>query len=115
MSYYKTYRVQGMPATLSRKECKKFLNSILKEDNENLDLTVHSLGTDPYSSECNATQVATITFKQVPKCLQENINEWTLPIPSSDENEAHPITIDSHFLGFTPLNSIKDSADHKME
>jgi hypothetical protein len=115
MSYCKTYRVHGIPATLSRKECKKLLNSILKGDNENLDLSVHSLGPDPYISDFKAPQIATITFRQVPKCLRDDVKEWTLPIPSSDENETSSIVIDCHFSGFTPLNSIKDSPEHKIE
>lgn len=116
MSSYKTYRVQGIPGTLTRENCRMLLNSVLKEENVNLDLVIHSLGPDPVLSEF---QVATITFRQVPKCLQDNKEEWTIPLtnfkPSNDETTLHSITVDSHFLGFTPLNYINESSDNKTE
>src|SRR4051794_31806249 len=108
MSYHKTYRVQGIPAKLTKEDCRILLSSIL-EDGENLEPIVQSLGPDPYSSQCNAFQVATATFGQVPKCFQDGRDEWTLPITAD-----FSITVDSHFSGFTPLNSINES-DHRLE
>jgi hypothetical protein len=124
MSYHKTYRVQGIPATANKENCDLFLRSILRlipgGENQLLQpILVHSLGLDPYSSERNPFQVATITFEQVPRGLQDGGNEWTVPIatynPPTNENIISSVTLDSHFSGFTPLNYIGDGSDHQVE
>ena len=51
----------------------------------------------------------------VRKCFTDVRGEWTLPIPRSQVGlAASSVTIDNHFRGFTPLNSI-DDADYKVE
>jgi hypothetical protein len=118
-SYDKTFRVKGIPATFTNEDSRIFLNSILEELNENSELTVHSLGADPYSSERNIFQIATVTFQPVPRCLQDDRDQWTLPTTNSrvpgDTTVASSITVDRHFSGFTPLNSVKDGSDHEIE
>lgn len=112
----KTYRVKGIPATLTKEDSRIFLTSILQELNENSELTVHSLGADPYSSERNTFQIATVTFQQVPRCLQDGKDQWTLPTTNpNDTTVVSSITVDSHFSGFTPLNSVKDGSGHEIE
>jgi hypothetical protein len=119
MSSNKTYRVQGIPATYNKEESRILLASILEGDNENPEPTVHSLGADPSSTEGNRFQIATVTFKQDPKGLQDNKGEWPLPTTRSralnDKERVSSITVDSHFLGFTPLNSFEDDSNHKIE
>jgi hypothetical protein len=118
-SYKKTYRVKGIPATFTKEDSRIFLTSILEELNENSELTVHSLGADPYSSERNIFQIATVTFQQVPRCLQDGKDQWTLPTTNSrvpnDTTVVSSITVDSHFSGFTPLNSVKHGSGHEIE
>ncbi|KAH0553479.1 hypothetical protein GP486_006452 [Trichoglossum hirsutum] len=124
MSYPKTYRVQGIPATSTKENCGLFISSILRSvsrrDSELLEPPlVHSLGPNPYSPERNPFQVATITFEQVPKALQNDTNEVTVPIttynPSTNETFVSSVTVDSHFSGFTPLNYIEDGPDHQVD
>jgi hypothetical protein len=115
-SFYKTYRVQGIPAALTKGGCRELLNAILEDGDEDLKLTVHSLCLDPHSSEHNPFQTATITFNRVPRSLQGNRSEWNLPITSNDGTTVPPhIRVDSHFLGITPLNSTEDNPDHEIE
>lgn len=118
-SYNKTYRANGIPATFTKVDSRIFLSSILEELNENPELTVHSLGADPYSSERNPFQIATVTFQQVPRCLQDGKDQWTLPTTNArvpnDTTVLSSILIDSHFLGFTPLNSVNHGSDHEIE
>jgi hypothetical protein len=118
-SYKKTYRVKGIPATFTKEDSRSFLTSILEELNESSELTVHSLGADPYSSERNTFQIATVTFQQVPRCLQDGKDQWTLPTTNSrvpnDTTVVSSITVDSHFSGFTPLNSVKHGSGHEIE
>jgi hypothetical protein len=119
MSYNKTYRVQGIPAAYTKEDSRILLTSILEGDNENPEPTIHSLGAGPSSSEGNGFQVATVTFKQDPQVFQADKSEWLLPITRSrrrnDRAITSPITVDSHFLGFTPLNSFGDESSHKIE
>ena len=111
----KTYRVKGIPATFTKEHSRIFLSSILEELNENSELAVHSLGADPYSSERDTFQIATVTFQQVPRYLQHGKDEWTLPTTNSRVPNDTSITVDSHFSGFTPLNSVKDGSGHEIE
>ena len=117
--YNKTYRVKGIPATFTKEDSRIFLGSILEELNEDSELTVHSLGADPYSSERNTFQIATVTFQQVPRCMQDGKDQWTLSTTNSrvpnDTTVVSSITVDSHFSGFTPLNPVKDGSDHEIE
>jgi len=116
---YKTYRVQGIPTTYNREESRLLLKSILDRDNENPEPIIHSLCVDPSSSVGKRDQTATVSFKQDPKVFQDERSEWVLPIPRLrsfwDRTSTSSIKVDSHFLGFTPLNGFEDDSDHKIE
>jgi hypothetical protein len=116
MSYDKTYRVQGIPATFTKEDCRILLCSTLQEESEDPEPIIHSLGGDPYSPEF---QIATVTFKKIPKRFQDSKDEWTLPITRSrvysDKTMIPSITVDSHFSGFTPLNSVRDISGPMIE
>ncbi|KAI9761696.1 MAG: hypothetical protein M1840_001727 [Geoglossum simile] len=112
-SYPKTYRVQGIPGVLTKDQSRQFLCSILEADNE---LRVHSLSPDPHSSH---RSVATITLGHVPSALQGDRDEWTVPVqindPSSGGSELITVTVDTHFLGFTPVSAVKDGSGHRID
>ena len=118
-SYDRTYRVRGIPAGFARRDTEDLLRSLFKRDGVDLQLGVHSLSPDPYSSRRRPPQVATVAFVSVPGELSGVKDEWTLPIPHLRSSDGGPaissITIDTHFRGFTPLSSIGDSTEHEME
>ncbi|KAH0555739.1 hypothetical protein GP486_006316 [Trichoglossum hirsutum] len=117
-SYDKTYRVQGIPASFNLDDVREFLRSVLERRGEDISLRIHSIGLDPYISGKGAPQVATITLSGLPGPFTDGKDEWTLPAPRSGTLggmlAVPSITVDSHFRGFTPLNSV-DDADHKIE
>jgi hypothetical protein len=114
-TYDKTYRLQGIPTEYSKTDTLHLLKTILGRGEEDPLPKVHSLASYPHSSGRRVSQVATVTFGHVPTCLQDSKEEWTFPTPECrGPFDASSITIDNHFRGFTPLNSIKD-ADHKIE
>ena len=113
-----TYRVQGIPASYSCKSTKKLLDSVLGLDGKESCVQIHSLATSPYDLREN---VATVTFNgSVPALTGERVG-WKFPFARDEdcENgspiEKLEITIDTHFEGFTALNVIKGSEDHKIE
>jgi hypothetical protein len=113
--YRKTYRVQGIPPALTSENTRVLLRSVLGEGCEPV---IHSMGPDPHSPDRNPFQVATVTLGQSPRHFQDGKGEWTLPIMKYDHpgGETVPtITVDDHFLGFTPVNSVKDGPNHKIE
>ncbi len=116
---HKTYRVQGIPAAYTKEGSRILLSSILEGDGENPGPTVHSLGIDPSSSADNTFQTATVTFKQDPKIFQDKKDDWVFPITRSSSLHyratSYSLKFDSHFLGFTPLNSVENDSAHKIE
>src|SRR5436190_15191110 len=80
MSHNKTFRVMGIPATFTHEDSRHLLRSVLEGYNEITKPIVHSLAADPHSSGRGRFQIATVTFEQVPKCLQGTGNQWTLPV-----------------------------------
>jgi hypothetical protein len=118
-TYDKTYRVRGIPSAFTEDDTRELLCSILKRDHTDPEPRVYSLGPDPYSLEHAEAQVATVTFKVPPEILSGTRDEWTWPATELEASDGKPvtssITIDSHFRGFTPLNSIGDGIDHRVE
>ena len=116
---YKTYRVQGIPATYTKEDSRILLTSILQRDNDNPEPIIHSLGIDPSSSVDNRFQTATVAFKQDPRIFQDKKGDWLLPVPRSrslhNQVPISSIKVDSHFLGFTPLNSFENESTHTIE
>ena len=114
MSYAKTYRVQGIPAQYSADLwADQLLRSAL---GDNTGLIIHSLGLDPSPSGDDQFKVATVSFRNEPALFQDGKDEWTLPVfIQSISGGNHSITVDSHFLGFTPLNDFEYDSAHKIE
>jgi hypothetical protein len=111
------YRVRGIPATATRKSASTLLKSVLGEND--LGMSIRSLAIDAYAPRYS---VATVTFKKRPKVLALNKSEWRFPtssqIHSSDDEQVprnDEIIIDTHFHGFTVLNSFQDRTFHLME
>jgi len=114
MAYPMTYRVQGIPASFAREDCERFLSSALRSENESPEPIVHSLSADPYHTE--NFKIATVTFKRTPNKFQDGKDEWTIPVTGRNIlGTSTSFTIDCHFSGLTPLNSIRDDSDHKIE
>jgi hypothetical protein len=112
----RTYRVQGIPATYTKEDSRKVLNLVFESSSDKPRPTVHSLAPDPSSSAGgDGFQIATVTFEQTPKLFQDGKAQWPIPTSrithSGIRSTIAPITIDSHFVGFTPLNTTpSDSA-----
>ena len=120
MAYDKTYRVQGIPAALAKEDCERLLSSALRSQNESSEPVVHSLSADPYDTE--KFKIATVTFKRIPDKFQDGKDVWTIPVRGPDIlagpnilGITSSLTIDCHFSGLTPLNSIRSDSDHKIE
>ena len=116
---HKTYRVQGIPAAYTKEDSRILLSSILEGNGENPEPIIHSLGMDPSSSAGNRFQTATVTFKRDLKIFQDKKDDWVFPIPRSRSLHygatSSSLKFDSHFLGFTPLNSFENDSAHKIE
>ena len=97
-------------------------------EDEGPGLKVYSLAFNPYRQE--QEKVATISFAKVPSHLSNGAgkDEWQFPLPTfespqvSEEEEEDDtprretyIVIDTHFKGFTPLQSFQNASDHKIE
>src|SRR5205814_1708186 len=96
--------------SFTRDDVRELLRSTLRHNGKDVKPGIHSLGLDPYFSGRNASQVATITLSRAPECFIDTKDEWTLPTPRSEASDeglaTSSVTIDNHFRGFTPLNSI---------
>ena len=110
----RTYRVQGLPPDASTHDSEKILSALLDTEGQKIKPTVHSLGLDPYKFGRSLPKVATVTFEQTPGVLSEG-HEWSFSVDGAASRTKFHITIDTHFLGFTPLNSVKDDREHKTE
>jgi len=85
----KTYRVKGIPVT--HKDKRRIGQYLRSRFGSSSAFEVRSIGLDPLSEK---HFVATVTFTQIPSCLSDKGEEWTL----------QDIVVDTHFRGFTPLN-----------
>ncbi|MCJ1250255.1 hypothetical protein MMC30_007481 [Trapelia coarctata] len=114
--YPDLYRVVGIPSTYDKEATGLLLRSILGCHESSL--VIHSLGDDP---QRKPDKVAVFTLAGGSEHLPGRGRRWTFPIPkdSLSKEEVYPvkrqILIDDHFEGFTPMNSIKDHKDHKVE
>lgn len=59
--------------------------------------------------------VATVTFGRIPPGLQNDGEEFKKTVTLRGEETDIDVVFDSNFLGFTPLNNVKDSEDHMIE
>lgn len=115
-SDYTTYRVWGFPSDVDVDEAEQILEAFFDSDGVSTEPEVHSLGLDPYSFGRNSERVATVTFVNPPDSLRDG-NHWRIRkrVPVKGATTRVTLTIDTSFLGFTPLNLVKDDADHKIE
>lgn len=112
----RTYRLWGLPAGITIEESELILQNFFDSDDNTTEPTVHSLGLDPYTFGRNVEVVATVTFSRTPRVLF-NGNRWHLKkqVPYQGAILKLSLSIDTTFIGFTPLNDVKDDEDHKIE
>lgn len=110
----RTYRVWGLPAGVSIEDSELILRDFLNLDA--IEPKVHSLGLNPYVFGRNVEVVATVTFSQTPLALVGG-DSWRGTKSIKYQNVKLPLslTFDTHFKGWTPLNTIKDDEAHKIE
>ena len=107
-----TYRIQGINMSVDISSLQKDLELLL----ETQDLSVESLAP---SSITRQGQVATVRIADSAKLPNTN-DEWHLPtdhtlIMETGNNSKRMLSIDTHFLGFTPLYSPASDMDHSLE
>ncbi|KAL7970871.1 hypothetical protein HDV63DRAFT_372603 [Trichoderma sp. SZMC 28014] len=99
-----TYRVQGLPSNASPSDIKGIISKALGGDGILQDPTIHSLASDPYKPPGTSMKVATVTFEHTPESLKKR-NELTADVSWS--GTMYHISVDSSFMGFTPLNDVE--------
>lgn len=111
-----TFRVQGLPAGIATNDAASIIAQLFDTDSFKCAPTVHSLGPDPYHYGRSVDMVATVTFGRIPPGLQNDGEvEFTQTVTLRGEETNIDVVFDSNFLGFTPLNNVKDSEDHMIE
>ncbi len=100
----KVFRLRGLPNTITTLEgVASLLCSLL--DSTPLD-TIHvfSLAASLNIHENPPSKVATVMFDKVPSVIRDDHeynNEWLVSATTDTEGD---LTLDTHFLGMTPLN-----------
>lgn len=112
----RTYRVQGIPQHHGWKSAKAFLEDCLGFETGSSDIKLHSLA---HSAVYKEEKTATITSTDIlPKLVGEK-EEWTFDFPDNTDDDEQPntrvVAIDTHFEGFTALNSFENDDDHLLE
>lgn len=112
-----TYRVQGIPQHHTRKSAKAFLEDCLGFENGSSDIKLHSLAR---SAVRNDEKTITITSTDILQKLPGGKEEWTFDFPENPDglDDGQPnrvVVIDTHFEGFTVLNSFDNDEDHLLE
>ncbi|OCK74812.1 hypothetical protein K432DRAFT_309928 [Lepidopterella palustris CBS 459.81] len=105
----RTFRVLGLPPDAKLHDSVNILSTLFDKNGQKTEPAVHSLGLDPYKFGRTVSKVATVTFARTPEILCNGKDRWNFFLDDAT------ITIDTHFLGFTPLNSVKDDEDHKID
>ncbi|KAL4883004.1 hypothetical protein BJY04DRAFT_216722 [Aspergillus karnatakaensis] len=111
-----TFRAQGFPANYLAKDIENLLSEVLDQEECETFPTVFAVGLDPLSPGRDVHTVATLRFKQILRDLPQTVDqlqagEWNFEVPK----HGITISIDTRFLGFTPLNSVKGDEEHKMD
>lgn len=107
----KVFRLRRIPASISTvKEAAKLLATALQIDPG--DVVIGSIGRTDEISEQFTSKVATLQLKQVPACIRNNSadEEWHFPVPG--QPTASPLLLDTHFEGWTALNTVDPSTHH---
>ncbi|KAH7025287.1 uncharacterized protein B0I36DRAFT_353426 [Microdochium trichocladiopsis] len=109
-------RNDGCSPGIDVDEAEQILEEVFDLDGLSTKPKVHSLGLDPFSFGCNIKRVATVTFANTPETLRYG-DRWGIRKRVSVKGTTIDIEleIDTTFLGFTPLNLVKDDVDHKIE
>jgi hypothetical protein len=115
-----TYRVQDLPGACDKGSATLLIEAAVGLKKGYSDLKVHSLANDPYY---RGKKTATITSQNLAGVLPEAArrDQWALDLPDQPnvaDGGKHPtdgLTIDTHFEGFTPLNSFDDDKEHLYE
>lgn len=111
-----TFRVQGLPAGIATDDAAFIIAQLFDTDSFKCAPTVHSLGPDPYNYGRSVDMVATVTFGRIPPGLPNNDPVgFTRTVTLRGEETNVDMVFDSKFLGFTPLNNVKDSEAHMIE
>ncbi|KAH7317172.1 hypothetical protein B0I35DRAFT_268011 [Stachybotrys elegans] len=113
---YTTYRVSGLPPNVTFDQAKWILEAFFDSDGVATEPKVHSLGLDPFDFGRNVDMIATVTFSQTPAEFLEG-DCWVREKVFTNEDDlvSLVLTIDTKFDGFTPINTVKDDEDHKID
>lgn len=108
----KTYRVRGIPDQYTLSSAESLVESILEKRKINSHIKARSLAYDPLEK---STKVGTFTIRGDPKnfCHPFQIPDEGLPDANRKLGQ-DKISVDDHFEGFTPLNTI-ESREHTIE
>ena len=106
------YRVAGLPAGLSKSTARSVIDHFFGLETQTV---IRSLGLHPQTNSA----VAIVMFSPVPARLLKG-NYWkleeTVSCQGALESRLVQLEIDTHFLGFTPLNTVTcDSEDNTID
>lgn len=113
----KTYRMTNIPLAWTVSKIYAWLQWTLGIGEFDRGATVRTLAID----HDRRSKVATISFRQRPKLLDESSSAWQFPVVAEhdEDSEARHIAgntpviyFDDHFRGFTVLSSYDESAEH---
>ncbi len=119
---FATYRVRNIPSSFEKTD----LTAIIPLHDESEWIVRSSLSPDIYTAQ-PSTQVGTLTFNTTPRAMKDlksSKNESrTIHIPHNNGRDAGAtllqdrvaLTVDSHFTGFTPLNSCAENDESTIE
>jgi hypothetical protein len=100
-----TYRLRGIPQNQDERGVEALIREALKLESD-IDVKVCSLAESPYSKDW---KIATLNFSNTPNCLSDK-DEWPFTLRRNDEENhtEYNLVMDTHFRGFTPLQSDSD-------
>lgn len=117
-----TYRVKGLPSGVSREEAVSILRSILDTDDHKTGPIVHSLGYAPFPFGRAVDMVATVTFQKLPQEFNttpprefRTVEDVEVTVSFRNSLVTIILNFDTDFMGFTPLNDVKDDENHQIE
>lgn len=111
-SRFTNYRVSNIEARFDKLVLKRSLTSALSLPAED-EIQVWSLAPSLTYPE---KKIATFSLKGSTGILKAGETERHVFLDDdTSHSEREPVVIDTHFLGFTPLNNIDDARDHKLE
>ena len=113
-AYSRTFRVSGLPIGVTPDEAGKIIDDFFGDSHwRKIGTKVHSLGLDPLAmSSREDITIATITFgKRVPDQLEKTSSYYAQATVSFRKKPIDvSLTIDSEFIGFTPLNIVDEES-----